>query len=243
MQFIDHILILLIFVVHPIYSAIESRRYIDLVEAGQPAKQVRIYVETIIMQWSFLAVLSMAWWMLSRPTTDLGFRRLEGLELWGGTAVLVVMIGALIGSWLSVKRASEEDKKKHSDGFGQMVHFMPHTNRDLRYFICVSITAGIVEEIVYRGFVLWYLESFMPLWIAVVVSSIGFGLAHIYLGAAYAVRAGSVGLAFAIYYVLTGSIWLPILAHIALDVLQGPVLVEILRKSDDASAVPLESGS
>ena len=175
---------------------------------------------------------------MRRPITDLGFKNLEGLELWGGTAVLVVMIGALVYGWQTAKRASDQEKMKQVNGLGRMVHFLPHTSRDLRYFFGVSITAGIVEEIVYRGFALWYLGAFMPLWVAVVVSSIGFGFAHSYLGASGAVRAGLVGLGFAIFYVLTGSVWLPILAHIALDILQGLTAFELLRKDDDAAAEP-----
>ncbi len=107
---------------------------------------------------------------------------------------------------------------------------LPHTRRDLRHFIGVSLTAGIVEEIVYRGFVLWYLGLFMPLWAAVVVSSVAFGLGHSYQGAMGALRCGLIGLAFAVFYVVTGSIWLPIIAHAILDILQGMSIVEILRK-------------
>jgi hypothetical protein len=239
MQLVDHIFILLIFVVLPIYSAIDTRLYLARIEAGQPANRVRFYVETSIMQWVFLVAVGIAWWILGRPITDLGFKNLEGLELWGGTAVLVVIIGMLVYGWQTTKRASDQEKMKQVNGLGRMVNFLPHTSRDLRYFFGVSITAGIVEEIVYRGFVLWYLGSFMPLWVAVVVSSIGFGLVHSYLGASGAVRAGLLGLGFAIFYVLTGSIWLPILAHIALDMLQGLIAVELLRKDDDAAAEPL----
>lgn len=98
----------------------------------------------------------------------------------------------------------------------------------------MSITAGIVEEIVYRGFVLWYLAQVMPLWIAVVVSSVAFGLAHSYQGATGALRTGLIGLAFGTYFVVTGSIWLPIVAHALLDLLQGAAIHELLRKEDDA---------
>lgn len=52
-------------------------------------------------------------------------------------------------------------------------------------------------------------------------------------------RAGSIGLGFAIFYVLTGSIWLPILAHIALDILQGLTFLEMVRDDDGAAADPV----
>jgi hypothetical protein len=41
-----------------------------------------------------------------------------------------------------------------------------------------------VGEIIYRGFVTWYLGSFMPLWAAVIVSPVFFGLGHRYPGRA-----------------------------------------------------------
>ena len=114
---------------------------------------------------------------------------------------------------------------------------LPHNRRDYRHFIAVSLTAGVVEEIVYRGFVLWYLSLLMPLWGAVIVSSVAFGLGHSYQGAIGGLRCGLVGLAIAIFYVVTGSIWLPIIAHAALDILQGASILEILRK-DRAVAKP-----
>jgi hypothetical protein len=232
LEFIDHIFILLVFVALPIYSITSTRRYLTGIEAGEPADRVGSYLETITMQWVFLIVLVIAWWFFGRPMTDLGFQSPEGVQLRRGASALFVMIAALVISWFRIKRLGDEEKKKYTDGLGKMVHFLPQTDRDFRYFVSLSITAGIVEEIVYRGFVLWYLGSFMPLWAAVAVSSIGFGVGHLYMGIGAGVRAGLVGLAFAVYYVLTGSIWFPILAHIALDILQGTMAVELLRKSD-----------
>ena len=87
----------------------------------------------------------------------------------------------------------------------------------------------------YRGFVLWYLGQFMPLWAAVIVSSVAFGLGHSYQGASGALRCGLIGLAFAVFYIVTGSIWLPIIAHVVLDILQGMMLFELFRKNGSDS--------
>jgi hypothetical protein len=233
LEFIDHIFILLVFVALPIYSTTSTRRYLAGIEAGDPANLIGSYMETIRMQWVFLAALGIAWWLLGRPTTDLGFRNLEGVQLRRGASALLVMIVVLVVSWFRIKRLGSEEKEKYIDGLGQMVHFLPKTDRDFRYFVGLSITAGIVEEIVFRGFVLWYLGSFMPLWAAVGVSSVSFGLGHVYMGIGAGVRAGLVGLAFAIYYILTGSIWFPILAHATFDILQGAMGVELSRKNEN----------
>ena len=70
----------------------------------------------------------------------------------------------------------------------------------------------------------------MPLWAALVLSSVFFGLGHSYQGKSGAVRTGLVGLVFAILYVVSGSIWLPIIGHAVFDILQGKMILELLRK-------------
>jgi membrane protease YdiL (CAAX protease family) len=75
----------------------------------------------------------------------------------------------------------------------------------------------------------------MPLWGAVIVSSIFFGLGHSYQGVNGAVRTGLIGLAFAILYVGTGSIWIPIVVHALLDILQGGMILETFRTQNEAA--------
>jgi membrane protease YdiL (CAAX protease family) len=95
----------------------------------------------------------------------------------------------------------------------------------------LSITAGIVEETLWRGFLFWYLGQFMPLWAAAIISAVGFGLAHSYQGLANVPRVAIVGAVFSGLYLLTGSLWLPIILHIAVDLLQGRMVFEVLRKT------------
>jgi membrane protease YdiL (CAAX protease family) len=126
---------------------------------------------------------------------------------------------------------NEADRSKQIAALGDLAHLLPRTGRDFRYFVALSITAGIAEEILYRGFALWYLQLYLPLWAAVLVSSTAFGLGHSYQGIAGVLRTGLAGLAFAILYLVTGSIWLPIAAHIAVDILQGAAIFELLRRT------------
>jgi membrane protease YdiL (CAAX protease family) len=236
MSIVDHILVLLLFVVLPIYGVFESRRYDVQARAGQPFNRIRFYRQTVLMEWAYLVALGVAWFSYGRPLADLGFVTPSGPGFWGGAALLVLFTGILLFSWRAAKQASAADKAQQTESLGKLVRYLPHTRRELRGFVGVSITAGVVEEIVYRGFIFWYLGQFMPLWAVVIFSSVAFGVAHSYQGPNGAVRCGLTGLAFGIFYVVTGSIWLPIVAHALLDVLQGLALHEILRKS----AVALE---
>ena len=74
------------------------------------------------------------------------------------------------------------------------------------------------------------------MWAVVGVSALVFGLGHSYQGFGGIVRVTLVGIVFGGYYLLTGSIWLPILAHALLDILQGATLLEYLKDGRGARA-------
>jgi hypothetical protein len=234
MQLVDLIFIVLLFAVQPIYGFFENRRYTAQARAGKPFDRVRFYRLTMAVEWAFFAALAAAWWFYGRPVTDLGVVAVGGPALWGGATLLLLLTGLLLYSWRTVITASNADKEKQRESLGDIAKYLPQTAEELRLFMGVSITAGIVEEIVYRGFVIWFLVQFMPIWAAVIISSVAFGLAHGYQGAKGALRTGLVGLAFGIFYVVTGSIWLPIIAHVLLDALQGAALYGLLRRDNDA---------
>jgi membrane protease YdiL (CAAX protease family) len=235
MHLVDHLLVFLLFVVQPIYGAFEARRYAAWEKAGKSVDRKRFYRHTIWVEWAFLAVLGSVWVTFRRPAEDLGFVSPGGWGFWIGLVLLIVVTGLFLRSWQSARTASDAEKAEQTGYVQDIAQFVPQSAREMRRFVSVSITAGIVEEIVYRGFVLWYLAQSMPMWVAVIVSSVAFGIGHSYQGANGAARAGLAGLAFAVFYVGTGSIWLPIIAHALLDILQGATLYELLRKRPAAA--------
>jgi hypothetical protein len=230
MHIVDHLFVLLLFVVQPIHGAMAYRRYIARIEAGAASNRVRLYTQTIVLEWVALAVLATTWYALGRPATELGFVAPQGRGFLIGVGILVLVTGFLVYQWRGALSASDEYKAKQKDALGSLVHFLPQSRRDYRYFTGVSITAGIVEEILYRGFAIWYLVQLMPVWAAIVISSIAFGLGHSYQGAGGVARVSLLGLAFGAFYIFTGSIWLPMIGHAILDIVQGATILAIMRR-------------
>lgn len=97
--------------------------------------------------------------------------------------------------------------------------------RHAALFRRLSLTAGICEEIVYRGYLIWYLAAFVGAWPAAVLAGFAFGAVHIYQGPAGVVRTGIVGLGAGVLYVGTGSLLWPMILHAAID-LQGGALAQ-----------------
>jgi membrane protease YdiL (CAAX protease family) len=127
------------------------------------------------------------------------------------------------------QKHDEEKKAENAAALGDVVHYLPRNPRDYRAFIALSVTAGIVEEIVYRGYFIWYLAHVMPVWTAVIASSLVFGLSHAYQGMGAIMRTGLGGLVFGMLYVFSGSIWVAIIAHALFDILQSQTILELLR--------------
>jgi len=238
MHLVDHVLIALLFLVQPVTGWLSYRRFIAHVEAGNPPRRVRLYLQTALLEWLFLGVLAAAWLMLDRPAALLGLVEPGGTGFWLGALVIVAVTAMLWRSLQRIHGMDAEARTRNRQALGDLRHFLPHTDPELRAFYGLSVTAGVVEEIVFRGFVLWYLSAFMPLWSAVVVSSAAFGLAHSYQGVGGMLRTGIAGLVFAVFYVLTGSIWLPVLGHVIVDVLQGRQIKALLNDPADAALAP-----
>jgi membrane protease YdiL (CAAX protease family) len=97
-------------------------------------------------------------------------------------------------------------------------------------FLLLSLTAGVWEELLYRGFLVGFLEPRAGLLAAVVLSSAIFGLGHVYQGRRGILNTGLVGLVFAGLYALTRSLWWLMLAHALVDMAGGVVAFRIAAR-------------
>ncbi|KRG12901.1 CPBP family intramembrane glutamic endopeptidase [Lederbergia galactosidilytica] len=98
---------------------------------------------------------------------------------------------------------------------------MPITNKEKRLWNYVSLTAGITEEIIYRGFLIFALTYLFPnfsVWLIIIISSLLFGLAHTYQGFTTGVLRTTVfGVIFSILYIGISSILPLVVFHFLID--------------------------
>jgi uncharacterized protein len=83
-----------------------------------------------------------------------------------------------------------------------------------------SITAGITEEIRFRGFLLWFLQS-LPLglnsWTALAIASVCFGIAHWYQGISGVLSTGLAGALLGYIVIQTQSLYVAMVIHALID--------------------------
>ncbi len=85
------------------------------------------------------------------------------------------------------------------------IKILPRDGGELAVFLLVSLTAGVVEELLYRGYLIWFFSSPLGLYGAIAFTSLVFGIGHAYQGWRGVVQTGALGLLFAIVYVATES--------------------------------------
>lgn len=239
---IDHILASLLIVVLPLYATFEYRRLkarrARLREQGLPADNVPEYRWTIALQWGLTAAMTGIWLWQSRAWSDLGLVVPPERSLWNGwgfaaiAALTLVAVILLLMQVASIRRSANtrENVRKQIVSVRDM---LPSTPRELHWFYALSVTAGICEELLYRGFMLWYLSHAMSIWAAVPLSALIFGIAHAYQGASGIAKTGPVGLIMAAMYVVSGSLWLPMMLHAAIDILNGRMIFDALTMDGD----------
>jgi membrane protease YdiL (CAAX protease family) len=219
---LDHILLISMTLLWPIA---EWRWYyprsVRNIAAGLRGARARLYRNCIVPQWVFSACVIALWARLARPWSWLFLGPGIPLRLAVGffpVALFLTFLGLQRRALLARPERLNLVRRKLSI----VDPLIPRTALEYRLMILLSITAGVCEELLYRGFVLWYFVSFWPssrlgLIVAVVFSSILFGFGHVYLGANQIKVSAIAGLVAALIVLAAGSLWPAIILHAVTD--------------------------
>jgi membrane protease YdiL (CAAX protease family) len=158
-------------------------------------------------------------WSRPDPLASLGaaWPRAGG---WGAafTALIVLIVVAQTSALLFLRdRLFQNAAMRRTLESVQLI--LPRTPVEQRWWAGVSLTAGVWEEMLYRGFLFRYFQSVWgwTLPATVAASSALFGLAHIYQGARAALTAAVLSSVLGVVYAVTGSLLVPILLHAIMD--------------------------
>ena len=131
MLLVDHLFVFLLFVVQPIHGAYEFRGYQRKIAAGEAPDRAQFYRLTLIAEWLAFAVLAITWAYFGRPIADLGFTQPGGSGFWIAATLLLLSCGFLVHSWRRACTMSDAEKQTQVKSLGFLVHFLPHSVRDL----------------------------------------------------------------------------------------------------------------
>jgi membrane protease YdiL (CAAX protease family) len=201
------------------------RSYFKL-KAGAPLPpKSRLRAQTLLMELIFLALSLVVW----RDTGMVLFpRTIPGARDWAmGGAVLAAFVGFMLPVW---KNAAV---KRHEKTYRRM----PASQAEMPLWCVMALTAGIVEEIVYRGvlfgILMWWLHNW---WMAAVLCAVSFALGHSIQGWKMVLIIFAMSLIFQGLVRMTGSLYVAMAVHAMYDAIAGLMYVRFYRLGVPSSA-------
>ena len=232
----DHALAALLAIFFPIWAAtLGFRRLKRATLETLPRVRRSVYATAMVIQWGLIAVVAVLWVTTRRAWSELGLVPIPSPGLIGvlvGLAIVVVFIVRQRRGLLADEDGLELVRRR----LRNIERMMPRTPGELRGFFALSVTAGVCEEILYRGYMIWYLTHFLGLIPAALVAAAVFGLGHSYQGPRGVLLTGAVGAFLGGIYLVTGSLFVPMVVHALMDIHSGHLGYVAFRAEDQSLA-------
>jgi uncharacterized protein len=167
-------------VVIPWRGRVRLKRLLDKPSVDTKEK-ITLYASTIVFQW--VAVGIVMWRAFARGLTPAQL----ALNSLPHTDLLVLSIGGalLLGGahWWRLRRVGAMNIPSVEAVRKIASRILPATTVEFFPYLALAITAGVCEEVLYRGFAMAALyRAGLAIWFVVLLTAILFGLAHAYQG-------------------------------------------------------------
>jgi len=197
----------------------------DHVSAGAHPNRVRSYLLILLFEWLLFGLVMAGVW---RNGTSV---RVVLGDRWHSAGQVLRDIGIAIGFWIvaaGLLALIGWLLRIHEDG-AAITAMLPHGGVELACWIALSVSAGICEETIFRG----YLQpQFMALTksasAGILLSAAIFGAAHAYQGFRMTILIALYGAMFGILAYWRGSVRPGMIAHAWQDSLNG-ILAAVMR--------------
>ena len=194
-----------------------------------------LWLRGALLMWAASTIVLWLWISTGVPMSSIGFSLPVGWRLWTPLAATISLAALQIHTAIRLARRPVPSEMLRAQLQGAAA-ISPRTASELPAFFGASVTAGICEELLFRGFLIWVLRPLVGLWLAAALSALLFGAAHAYQGPAGVIRTGLFGLIFTAIVLLTRSLWPAIVLHAIVDALGGVIAWLALRDTVPASA-------
>ena len=205
--------------------------------------RIRFYRTIVLLEWGLVGLVALALRLERMPLAVLGLRPADPGPF---SVVLPAAVGGVVGGMLLNVALARLLPARRSQLLRQMDSFqglVPATGRERLWYAASAVTAGICEEVLFRGFLLYFLPVLVPALpsgVIIGLSAIIFGVAHLYQGWKGVLQTGLLGLALALLYRYTGSLYGPMLLHAAMDL---NLLLLTWAVSNDANRMTKRNGA
>ena len=231
----DHALVLLIVVGLPLRALFGIRMLRARAPSEVPALRRRLWTRAVVTQWLLTGLVLAVWLAVRRSPITLGLalRPTPGLA---GVLVGLTTIVTLVSRQRGALATDESLRARVRDRLAAVERLMPHSAAEFPRFAVLACTAGVCEEFLFRGFLLWYAAHWMPFTLACIAQAIVFGVCHAYQGPRGVLLTTLAGAFFTGVLLVAGSIWPAMLIHALMDLHAGDLARRVFPVETPAAA-------
>lgn len=229
------ILLLIILIYQSIMSVMDMRDMKRLKNTEITEKfRIKFYIESIIWGWIPTGIVCMFVIFTPLSFQELGLRKitlsdsvwLNSITLLVSVVITIALLYQVIMYFTSEKYRQQvlEELRKQKESSNHyesiMTIVLPRSLKEKKYFFFVSLTAGICEEFVWRGCLIFLLTDIFPalhMVVIIIMSCLLFGLFHCYQGLYGVIKTGIIAILFIFIYLTTASLVLGMLLHFMFD--------------------------
>lgn len=215
---------LLTFVLVAAVPALGYFRFRQFLARGEQTVSTRVkltvYARNVCAQWLLVAAMLLVLRRHGLSASDAGQRLADLPQTLSVTVAVLVTLAIAFAILLTrLRRAPPETLLRM---LGRMRNLVPTCGPEMAGFAVLCLTAGICEELLYRGWLLGILRvATGSVWVAVLAGAIVFGVGHAYQGVKGMLRTAFVGLQLGALYVLVGSLIPGQALHAGFDLMAG----------------------
>jgi hypothetical protein len=201
--------------------------------------RVWLWSSWMIELWLLLAGSVLVWQVEHRPWAALRLVLPRGWRV-VVTIGLLLALGAVYGRGAAkIARGRRTKRIRIAEPIRRLV---PCTRAELMWFLALSVSAGICEEFVFRGYLIWFFQPVLGLWGAAAVSLVIFAAAHAYQGRTGVLAVGVIGALLTLVVLTFGSLVPAMALHVLIDAGQGVLawlaLRDVPNKGQGGGALP-----
>jgi membrane protease YdiL (CAAX protease family) len=179
-----------------------------------------LYASTIAFQWLAVAVVAWRGWVHGYTTAELGLTIHDSIRIFPAAVIGAVIVATL--QWLNLRRVGQLPLEVRGRLQAIAERILPRSTVELLPYLALAMTAGLCEEFLYRGFAMAVLRrTGLTVSLAILATSVLFGLAHLYQGQSGFLATLVVGTVLGIARITYDSLVPVIFWHAALDAVAG----------------------
>ena len=230
----DHILAFIFCIGIPFYGALQRRKGFGDITFSSEQKKT-FYISGSFSLFVMGVTVMSVWLLFRRPVSEIGLTQPRDFSLWWWMPIVFALI-YLADTVITLSTKKSLDKA--IDNWKKRTPFLPTKRTELPEYFLMCFSAGVFEEIVYRGYLVtycWYLfEGFnYQQLLAVLLPAFVFSIAHFYQGGKAVIKIFVLAVVFGYLYIFSGSLLIVMILHFLMNAIGGLLTIKYVKEEEE----------